>query len=49
LRKDTFIEELADKIDKTKPIVIAADVKGHFNVMVLYQGEVYVIDSVTDE
>ena len=44
-KKEEFIEELK-KANPQLPIIIATDVLGHFNTTVLFQGRIYVLDSL---
>ena len=32
--------------DKTKPVIIATDVLGHYYTVVLFQGQIYILDSL---
>lgn len=33
--------------DKSKPIIIATDILGHFNTTVLFEGQIYILDSLS--
>ena len=44
-RKEEFVEELK-KADPHLPVIVATDVLGHFNTTVLFQGRIYVLDSL---
>ncbi len=46
MKKEDFIEEMK-KCDLAKPIILATDVLGHFNVTILFKGVVYVVDSLS--
>jgi len=35
--------------DKSYPILIATDILGHFNVTILYEGMVFVLDSLSEK
>ena len=43
--KEEFVEELK-KMNLALPVIIATDVLGHFNTTVLFQGNIYVLDSL---
>ncbi len=44
---DSFQEEL-NKCDHKKPIIVLTDVMGHFNVSVLWEGQVHIYDSLRE-
>jgi hypothetical protein len=46
VKKDNFIEELS-KMNLSKPVIIATDVAGHYNVTILFDSTVYVVDSLS--
>ncbi len=46
MKKEDFIEELG-KCDFVRPIIVATDVLGHFNVTILFKGVVYIVDSLS--
>ncbi len=33
--------------DKSKPVIIATDVLGHFYTTVLFEGQIYILDSLS--
>jgi hypothetical protein len=44
--QEDFIKELKN-INKEKPVIIATDILGHYNVTILMEGQVYILDSLS--
>jgi hypothetical protein len=34
------------KCDKSKPVIIATDILGHYYTVVLFEGQIYILDSL---
>lgn len=44
--KESF-EEVLRKADQSQPIIIATDILGHFYTVVLFQGRIYILDTLS--
>lgn len=44
--KEEF-ENVIRNADKSKPIIIATDILGHFYTTVLFEGQIYILDSLS--
>lgn len=43
--KEEF-ESVLRSCDKTKPVIVATDILGHFYTTVLFEGQIYILDSL---